>query len=730
MVSQFLKMGIACFFVVLLSVRRLGISVRVFCPLGHEFGGADLGLSWKIRKAPSFPSMGISFSCPFADHDDLDKDIETLVVRSISFKGDDVKKTLLRSVSFNSRDSEPTILRSLGSGKMIIQGSVSFKRRESDPFHLETMISIETPPLPKENALVSPGFKSKDITHLNPPSISAVNASPSLPRLELGSPTHEAAVKLQKVYKSFRTRRQLADCAVLVEQRWWKLLDFAVLKRSSVSFFDIGKPETAVSRWSRARTRAAKVMIVRSLGKPIEELILASADLYDLLLQVGKGLSKDQKARKLALQHWLEAVCIAFEKFPLNFHPCLSIHAIVMEVTFITIMIPGSIVRVGSHSFTGKLDVGEGREANLVDQCPRSKLQQQCIKYLGPKEREIYEIIVEDGKLVCKQSGKLLDTTEGPKHLKWIFVLSTSKNLYVGQKKKGKFQHSSFLAGGATSAAGRLVAEQGILKAVWPHSGHYKPTEENFQEFMTFLKEHNVDLTDVKVRSEFDYYIVMCSPTDEDEEYGSKHGGHNRNNSEVDLGIEISDLAVDDTSAKQEGFTSDQSPDLESTISSNSSTLKCIDLSDGRETVSQAMGNTSTVSQLGNNEMAEESSTSEQHYIFHKRNLFERDQEESEEEEVPHELILRRINSKKGMNSLQLGKQLSCKWTTGAGPRIGWVRDYPSELQFRALEQVNLSPRSDGNLRAYASPRSVASPQPRTPTASLLRENSNDDYNN
>jgi hypothetical protein len=27
-----------------------------------------------------------------------------------------------------------------------------------------------------------------------------------------------------------------------------------------------------------------------------------------LYLQVGKGLSKDEKAQKLALQHWLEAV--------------------------------------------------------------------------------------------------------------------------------------------------------------------------------------------------------------------------------------------------------------------------------------------------------------------------------------------------------------------------------------------------------------------------------------
>jgi hypothetical protein len=34
------------------------------------------------------------------------------------------------------------------------------------------------------------------------------------------------------------------------------------------------------------------------------------------------------------------------------------------------------------------------------------------------------------------------------------------------QKKKGTFQHSSFLAGGATSAAGRLVVENGTLKVL------------------------------------------------------------------------------------------------------------------------------------------------------------------------------------------------------------------------------------------------------------------------
>jgi hypothetical protein len=55
-----------------------------------------------------------------------------------------------------------------------------------------------------------------------------------------------------------------------------------------------------------------------------------------------------------------------------------------------------------------------------------------------------------------------------------------------------------------------------------------------------------------------------------------------------------------------------------------------------------------------------------------------------------------------------LSKRLSCKWTSGCGPRIGCVRDYPAELQSRALEQVNLSPRTNpgaGSCVPIPSPR-------------------------
>jgi len=89
---------------------------------------------------------------------------------------------------------------------------------------------------------------------------------------------------------------------------------------------------------------------------------------------------------------------------------------------------------------------------------------------------------------------------------------------------------------------------------------------------------------------------------------------------------------------------------------------------------------------------------------------------ESEVVKITEESILKRINSKKETKSFQLGKQLSCKWTTGAGPRIGCVRDYPSELQFQALEQVNLSPRSASVSRLCFS----SSSQTQTPQMSPL----------
>ncbi|EEE54836.1 hypothetical protein OsJ_02283 [Oryza sativa Japonica Group] len=250
--------------------------------------------------------------------------------------------------------------------------------------------------------------------------------------------------------------------------------DSACLNIKSISFFDEAKQETAASRWSRAGKRIAKV---------------------------GKGLSKNEKAQKLALQHWLEAIDPR-HRYGHNLHLYYDIWS----------------ASSSTEPFFYWLDVGAGRDMHH-QKCPRSKLYSQLIMYLGPNEREAFEVVVEGGKLMYRKSGVLVNTTEDSK---WIFVLSTTRSLYVGQKKKGKFQHSSFLAGAATTAAGRLVAKDGVLQAIWPYSGHYLPTEENFREFISFLEENSVDLADVKRCSVDDDEFPSFKKTEEKPEEAEK----------------------------------------------------------------------------------------------------------------------------------------------------------------------------------------------------------------
>ncbi|GJS15485.1 hypothetical protein Tco_0409957 [Tanacetum coccineum] len=581
--------------------------------------------------------MGLSFSWPYANINDIDDHIESIISKSLSFKENDVR-TVLRSFSFDDcRSSKLTKVKSFKSS-MMVRGSISFNGREFDKVSSFKRSTPEVYHTPTRSPLPEPKVKTVEslVTDAKADGPESPSAKPLMNR-EL------AAIRLQKTYKSFRTRRQLADCAVMVEQSWWKLLDFAQLKCSSVSFFEVEKPETAVSRWSRARTRAAKV---------------------------GKGLSKNEKARKLALQHWLEAIDPR--------------HRYGHNLQFYYVKWLNCESR---QPFFYWLDIGDGKEVNL-ERCSRTKLLQQCIKYLGPTEREEYEVIVVDGVFMYKLSRTVIDTRGGSDDTKWIFVLSTSMVLYIGTKQKGKFQHSSFLAGGATISAGRVVIIDGILKAVWPHSGHYLPTEENFEAFISFLEQHNVDL-----------HAVKKSPDDEDEASFEVAGFGMRNSvsEPVIFGGTVETTTTIYHRKNSRKDRSSKSLHLSTDLQSKITTLEI----PKNEKVIMAFQKKATESDPESDpdsttdyDTAEEI-LSDFELMVSKRNLFDYGEEDGAyDENVPKEKIMKRINSHKENKSFQLAKQLSCRWTTGAGPRIGCVRDYPLELQTRAMEEMCLSPRS------------------------------------
>ena len=52
------------------------------------------------------------------------------------------------------------------------------------------------------------------------------------------------------------------------------------------------------------------------------------------------------------------------------------------------------------------------------------------------REREFYEVTIENKMMMYRLSRKIVDTSEGPKDAKWIFVLSTTKILYIGSVRE------------------------------------------------------------------------------------------------------------------------------------------------------------------------------------------------------------------------------------------------------------------------------------------------------
>ncbi|KAG0276003.1 hypothetical protein BGZ95_008125 [Linnemannia exigua] len=324
----------------------------------------------------------------------------------------------------------------------------------------------------------------------------------------------KAATIIQSVYRGYQTRRDLYGSALTASQKWRYLIDHSRIElihkrdaidhqaqegsaqvpedpnQSSTSLSPPCTPNDSKTRWAWRRAEFLGSRLGKgSNGVSTEEALVLLTEHW---LEMSDKKHRYGSNLKVYHQHWLE--------------------------------------KDTSQNFFYWLDKGDGKEVDIAEK-PRARLEEQRVRYLQEHERSQYAVEVIDGLLYYKHSGLpvhtlptsvkegdevdvsqiLPDTNEHDNEetrqekkrirnkSKFIYVTDPQGVLYIAQKVKGQFHHSSFLGGGTVCAAGGIIVNQGKLMKINPKSGHYRPGQRHFDRLLGSLEAMGISLDGVVV---------------------------------------------------------------------------------------------------------------------------------------------------------------------------------------------------------------------------------------
>lgn len=162
----------------------------------------------------------------------------------------------------------------------------------------------------------------------------------------------------------------------------------------------------------------------------------------------------------------------------------------------------------------------EGRALPDIEECPRKQLESETVLYINDKKITdsyslsiVVDMVTRRAQILDAEGEPVTTGQEG-----WIFVYRD--NALYGSRKvtalsvhsRQRFHHSSFFGGKAVSAAGILVTDnEGYLKEIHPHSGHYRPGEPDMQRCLYYLHSTGVGFDTFEVDMQQIFHVSRHS---------------------------------------------------------------------------------------------------------------------------------------------------------------------------------------------------------------------------